>query len=78
MDKERGSMKNKIKVGDIIEIQDAWEDTSGAYHDEFPEVLAIDDDGDMKLKFDRKDITKFLESAEFNVKDYQNDIVDQP
>ncbi len=67
-------MKNKIKVGDTIEIEQAWEDEAGNYHDEFAEVLAIDADGDMKLKFDRKDITKFLSGAEFNVKDYQNNI----
>ena len=68
-------MDNKIKVGDTIEVEQAWEDDAGAYHDEEAEVLSIDNKGDMKLKFDRKDITEWLNGAEFNVKDFQDCIV---
>ena len=66
---------NKIEVGDIIEVEDAWEDEAGYLHDENAEVLSINKKGDMKLKFDRKDITEWLNGAEFNVKDFQDCIV---
>jgi len=63
---------NGIKVGDIIEVEQAWEDETGAYHDEFPEVLAIDEKtGELKLEWHRKELNDFLESAEFFAKDYK-------
>jgi len=64
--------ENKIKVGSTIFIEQAWEDNRGNYHDEYAEVLSIDDKGFMKLKFPTKEITKFLDGAEYNIKDYQD------
>ena len=62
---------NNIKVGDVIEVQQAWEDESGAYHDEFPTVLEIKENGELKLDFGNKEIDDFLEGAEFFAKDYK-------
>ena len=64
-------MTKKIKVGDTICIEQAWEDDNGCLHDEYAEVLEIDEDGNMSLKFSNKEINKFLTNAEFNVKDYE-------
>jgi len=64
---------NNIKVGDIIEVEQAWEDEAGNLHDEFPEVLSIADDGRMELDFGRKDINDFLQGADFFVKDYKKE-----
>jgi hypothetical protein len=61
-----------IKVGDTIFVEDAWEDESGAYHDASAEVLSIDENGFMKLKFLREDVTEWLDGAEFHVDDYQD------
>ena len=61
----------KVKVGDIIEVQQAWEDEAGVYHDEFAEVLSIGKFGEMELKFNRKSINGFLEKAEFYAQDYE-------
>lgn len=62
---------NNIQVGDTVYIEQAWEDTTGQYHDEYAEVKSIDEDGDMALEFDNLDVTMFLSGAEFNVKDYK-------
>ncbi len=65
---------NNIKVGDIIEVQQAWEDEAGNLHDEFPTVLAINNDnGEMTLDFGRQEINDFLARAEFFAKDYQSE-----
>ncbi len=61
---------NNLKVGDVIEIEQAWEDEQGNYHDENPTILEIKENGELKLDFGRKDINKFLSSAEFFAKDY--------
>lgn len=60
-----------IKVGDTVYIEQAWEDDAGNYADEYAEVLEIDPEGRMKLKFERDDITEFLSTAEHFVKDYE-------
>ena len=62
---------NNIKVGDTIEVQQAWEDTMGSYHDEFPTVLAIAEDGRLTLDFGRKDLNHFLQTAGFYAADYK-------
>lgn len=63
---------NNIKIGDIIEVEQAWEDESGAYHDEFPTVVGIETNtGRLELQFDSKEIDKFLAGAEFYAKDYK-------
>jgi hypothetical protein len=67
-------MNREIRVGDNIWVEQAWEDEAGNYHDEHAEVLEIKD-GKMRLKFMRDDLTKFLDGADFDVKDYQNQIL---
>ncbi len=64
--------ENKIKVGSTIFVEQAWEDNRGNYHDEYAEVLSIDAKGFMKLKFPTEEITKLLDGAEYNIKDYQD------
>jgi hypothetical protein len=66
--------KNKIKIGDTIFVEQAWEDEAGYYHDEIAEVLEIND-GKMRLKFPREDVTKWLDGAEFLVEDYKNQVL---
>ena len=73
-------MKNKIKVGDRIEVEQAWEDPSGYSLDEIAKVMAIDENGNMTLKFigsGSKKITDFLSGSEFNVKNYQDCIIEK-
>lgn len=63
---------NNIKVGDHIEVEQAWEDEAGNYHDECAEVLEIDEKtGLMKLKFDEEKVNVFLDEAEFFAFDYK-------
>lgn len=64
---------NKIKVGDTIEVQDAWEDEAGGRHDEFPTVLEIAENGEMMLDFGSKEINGFLVGVEFFAKDYKSE-----
>lgn len=61
---------NNIKVGDTIYIEEAWEDDAGYYHDEYAEVIEVEDDGTLHLKFDRPDVTEFLSTASFSADDY--------
>lgn len=63
-------MNREIKVGDNIFVEQAWEDEVGNYHDETAEVLEIND-GKMRLKFPREDVTQFLDGAEFLIEDYE-------
>ena len=63
---------NNIKVGDMIEVEQAWEDETGNYHDEYAQVLSINEEtGEMKLDFGRDDINEFLQGAEHFAKDYK-------
>lgn len=64
-------LDKKIKIGDEIYVEQAWEDESGAYHDEYAIVQEIDDKGFMKLKFDKDEVNDFLADAEYNVKDFE-------
>lgn len=67
---------NKIKVGDKIEVQQAWEDEAGNYHDEFAEVLSINQEtGELTLDFDEAPplVKKWLEenTDSYMAKDYK-------
>lgn len=68
---------NGIKVGDVIEVQQAWEDESGVYHDEFPVVDGIAEDGRLTLNFGNVELNTFLEGAEFYAKDYKPEKVSE-
>ena len=65
-------MRNKIRIGNEILVEQAWEDENGNYHDEYAKILDIKD-GKMKLKFKniRKDVEEFLQGSEFFIKDFE-------
>ena len=41
---------NKIKIGDEVLIEQAWEDEAGYYHDEYATVSRILPDGRLKFR----------------------------
>jgi hypothetical protein len=59
-----------LKVGDRILVEEAWEDETGAYHDEYADVVGIKN-GFLKLQFDRAEVASFLADAEFREEDYE-------
>lgn len=63
---------NNIKVGDVIEVQQAWEDESGGLHDEFATVTALDEEtGELTLDWPTPALNDFLRNAsDFLAKDY--------
>lgn len=63
---------NNIKIGDTIEVQQAWENERGDYIDEFPVVVGLNEEtGELKLDWGRKELNEFLESEEYYAKDYK-------
>lgn len=63
---------NHIAVGDTIEVEQAWEDEQGNLHDEFPTVLAVNEEtGELSLDFGRAETNEFLAGADFFAKDYK-------
>lgn len=42
--------KEKIKIGDTVLIEQAWEDAAGQYHDEYMTVARILPDGRLKFR----------------------------
>jgi hypothetical protein len=62
---------NNLKIGDVIEVQDAWEDEAGGRHDEFPTILEIKEGGELVLDFGREEINKFCDNGEYFAKDYK-------
>lgn len=63
---------NGLKIGDRIFVEDAAEDDNGARADDGAEILAIEEDGRIKLKFDTKSIDDFYGNGDgdFYAKDY--------
>lgn len=65
---------NNLKIGDMIEVQQAWEDERGNYHDEFAVVKSIDEKGEMTLEFENvsPDVKAFLSHIdEYFAKDFK-------
>ena len=62
---------NNIKIGDVIEVEQAWEDEAGNYHDEYPTVTDMHEDGELELDFNDDKLNAFLKEAEFFAKDYK-------
>lgn len=52
-------MENNIKVGDRVLVEQAWEDESGAYHDDYAEVVAIEN-GEVFLKWEDPKVEKWM------------------
>jgi len=71
--------KNNLKVGDIISIEEAWEDEAGHYHDANAEIIAIHKDGELELDFkeelgNSKDVREFLAGTDgYMANDYKNE-----
>ncbi len=61
----------KIKKGDKVLVEQAWEDESGAYHDEYAFVKKVNKDGRLDLEFEGTSIEadEFLQYCEFFEKD---------
>lgn len=67
---------NNIKIGDTIEVQQAWEDEAGSYHDEHAKVLSINEEtGELALDFEGapSQVRQFLEEQTdgYMAKDYK-------
>lgn len=60
--------EEEISIGDIVKVEECWEDTTGAYHDEFAEVISLNP---IKLNFlDVPDkLREFLNACEFRLED---------
>jgi hypothetical protein len=48
-----------VKIGDRVEIEQAWEDDDGFFHAAFAEVIGIADDGELRLRFEEKAVDDF-------------------
>lgn len=63
--------EKEIKVGSRVFVEQAWEDQTGNYHDEYATVKAIDQRGRLSLTFDTPEVTKFLQGAEYRAEDVE-------
>lgn len=63
--------QEEIKIGLKVSVEQAWEDSQGYYHDEVATIKKVNDDGTLELEFDRKDITDFLEGAEYRAENIE-------
>ena len=73
--------KNNLKVGDVIVIEEAWEDELGQYHDESAEIKGINDNGELTLEWilnnytkeQQEDIKNFLSNTDgYMANDYKS------
>ena len=60
--------KEEIKIGDVVLVEQCWEDERGQYHDEYANVKSIEP---FKLKFENvsEEVEQFLETCEFSADD---------
>ena len=69
--------KNNLKVGDVIMVEEAWEDEGGYYHDEQAEIISIDEKGELELNFFNasKEVKEFLntETDSYMANDYKKE-----
>ena len=68
--------KNNLKVGDIIMVEEAWEDEIGNYHDEAAEITTIDENGELSLIFPEasKEVQEFLKGTDsYMANDYKKE-----
>lgn len=54
--------KNNLVAGDIILVEQAWEDEAGNYHDEYAQIASIKETGELELIFYQapESVQKFL------------------
>lgn len=58
--------QKEVKIGDVIFVEEAWEDEQGNYHDEYARVKNMDEKGEMMLDFFEAtaDVQGFLEDSD--------------
>jgi len=64
----------KLQPGDVIWMEEAWEDETGAYHDEEAKVEAVED-GRLVLSWPNvcPAVAEFLRGCEFLEEDYRDE-----
>jgi len=57
----------EIKKGDTVLVEQAWEDESGQYHDEYAEIISIGINGELSVKFLNvsDEVQEFLKGMEW-------------
>lgn len=70
------SKENTVEVGDRLYIEEAWEDDSGAFHDEYVIVTKIYPDGHMRFRLDgdskkRWRVQAWLNQMEWYANDFE-------
>ena len=65
MGNDENMKKEEIQIGKRVLVEQAWEDEAGYLHDESADIVGINENGSLQLKFDSKEVNDFLESAEF-------------
>lgn len=57
--------KNGLQEGDVIFVEQAWKDERGHYHDEYAEITAIKENGELELNWLWADarVRKFLKGT---------------
>ena len=58
-------MAGNIQIGQRVLVQQAWEDESGAYHDAFAEVIAMNGRDRYILKFEEPKVEDFLYGCDY-------------
>ena len=69
--------KNNLKVGDIIMVEEAWEDEAGQYHDESAKIIAIKENGELELNFfaASKQVQDFLRGTDgYMANDFEKEL----
>jgi len=66
---------NNLKIGDLIFVEQAWEDETGYYHDEMAKITKIDEDGELRLDWlASKEVKEFLAgSSDYYAKDFKKE-----
>jgi hypothetical protein len=75
MNKENN--KNNLVAGDVIYVEQAWEDAAGNYHDEYAQIASIKEDGELELIFYQapEKAQEFLRDCDsWMANDYKKDV----
>lgn len=66
---------NNLKAGDLILVEEAWEDEGGYYHDETAKILSIAEDGELTLEWLAKtEVADWLKGCDgYYAKDFKKE-----
>ena len=67
----------ELKVGSVILVEQALENSRGEYIDEYAKVLSIDNLGFMKLEWPTRELNHFLKDCEYRVDEYKHCVVNE-